>query len=250
MPEPFSKTFEIDYRGARADMRTGFVRLMDYVQEASIAHTNSTTFPMLWFMQNHRGWVITNWQVEICSYPQYGNMMTIETWPSFFKGILGERSFLVRDGAGRPILKAFSSWIYTDLDKRRPVRPEADMLASYGENFPPVISKDFALPPKENFNPIGQYTFTVMGRDIDTNQHVNNVRYLEWAVDGIPWAITSQHNVSLMKTTYRKECGLGDSIAVLTYQHSSGQMAFLSEIYKTDAEPSPALLTEIYTEWT
>jgi acyl-ACP thioesterase len=245
----FSKQFEVDYISARPDMRTSFPRLMTYVQEGSTAHTESTAYPMAWFAENMTGWVITNWRVEVYGYPKYGDTIRVETWPSKFKGFLADRTFTIYDKDGNCVLNALSSWIYTDLNRRRPIRPFQEMIDGYGEPQPPKIEKDYVMPSLEVYDKINEYDFIVRRRDIDTNLHVNNIKYLEWAQDGIPDAIFQTASVAEMKTNYKKECACGDQVIVQTFQSKENGHEFVSLIKSPAEDGTENLLAEIYTKW-
>ncbi|KAK8664231.1 hypothetical protein V6N13_084029 [Hibiscus sabdariffa] len=43
--------------------------------------------------------------------------------------------------------------------------------------------------------------------DLDMNQHVNNVKYMEWILEGVPSWIKRSHGLSRMDMEFRKECG-------------------------------------------
>jgi acyl-ACP thioesterase len=222
---------------------------MEYVQEGSTAHTESTTYPMAWFSENMTGWVITNWHAAVYSYPRYGDAIRVETWPTKFKGFLADRSFSVYDKNGAPVLHAISSWIYTDLNRRRPIRPFQEMIDGYGATRPSNIEKDYMIPPIAAYDKIDAYDFIVRRRDIDTNLHVNNVKYLEWAQDGIPDAVFKTADVAEMKTNYKKECACGDKVLVETYRSKENNQEFVSFIKNLQDDGTENLLTEIYMKW-
>ncbi|KAL4385949.1 hypothetical protein GQ457_09G007560 [Hibiscus cannabinus] len=47
--------------------------------------------------------------------------------------------------------------------------------------------------------------------DLDVNQHVNNVKYIEWILEGVPSSIKRSHGLSRVDMEFRKECN-SDSI--------------------------------------
>lgn len=245
----FSKNYEVDYIGARPDLRTSFARLMEYVQEGSTAHTESTPYPMAWFSENRTGWVITNWRAEVYAYPKYCDIIRVETWPSKFKGILADRSFVVYNQNGDRLLSAISSWIYTDLEQRKPIRPFQAMIDGYAPEYPPTIEKDYKLPPTDAYHQIDKYDFIVRRRDIDTNRHVNNIKYLEWAQDGIPDAVYQNADVFEMKASYKKECVCGDNVIVRTFKSKENDAEFISIIKNKTDDGTENVLAEVYTRW-
>ena len=87
----FTAEFIVDYYGIKPDCTISFPRLMAYMQEASIRHTDSTSYPMKWYSENRFAFLLTNWHVEAISYPGLHDKITIHTWPICFKGIISER---------------------------------------------------------------------------------------------------------------------------------------------------------------
>lgn len=243
---PYSKDYEIDYTLLYPDLRANFVKMMALTQEISIAHTDSTNMPMKWYADNKKGWLIVNSRAEVYSYPKYGDIIRVETAPCGFKGILGERNFSIYDKNGSCMLKAVTKWIYTDLSKRRPERPEMEMIKGYGEILAPCLEKDYSLPSEEGFDLIHTYEFSAGKRDMDTNSHVNNIKYIEWALEGVPDDVYYDYSVAEMKASYKKECSKGDYIIVDTYARNT---EYLSVVSKREPDGSKSALAQINTVW-
>ena len=66
--------------------------------------------------------------------------------------------------------------------------------------------------PKAPENIKHEKEFEVRYFDIDTNDHVNNVQYVEWALEAIPVNIKNDYTLKRLKTIYKKEVNLGDII--------------------------------------
>lgn len=54
--------------------------------------------------------------------------------------------------------------------------------------------------------------FHVRRSDIDTNGHVNNARYVEWMIEGIPEDLTQDYQLSELEVIYKKETMYGTDI--------------------------------------
>lgn len=242
----FTTDFLLDYRGIRADLTVTFPRLMEYLQEASLRHTQSTKYPMKWYEENGRGFLLVHWQVEVSNYPSYGDTIEIATWPLYFKGVLAEREFEMRNGSGEVMARANSKWVFTDIVRHRPVRPPADMGPSYGEVGDYRLPKDYDLPEWDGFEKINEAQISVTRREADSNKHVNNIRYLEWSMDYIPDEIYDSLCVTHMKTAYKKECAIGLCVTVETWAGASGR-EFMTLI--RDPIDRETVYTQVYTQW-
>ena len=48
--------------------------------------------------------------------------------------------------------------------------------------------------------------FKVRYGDIDSNMHVNNVRYVEWAVESLPLETVLNYELKELNVVFEKEC--------------------------------------------
>ena len=59
-------------------------------------------------------------------------------------------------------------------------------------------------------------TFKVRYSDIDSNQHVNNTKYVDWAIETLPEDIVDNYSLDEIRVTFEKECRYGETINVYT----------------------------------
>ena len=241
----FKCIHRIAYHGIKPDLTVSFPNLVSSVLEASLLHSESTPYPMAWYAANNVGFLLTNWQIEVKQYPKWNDELTIHTWPVHFKGIVAERAFEVFDEAGSLLALANTGWVFTDLAKRRPARPDAELIAGYGEHYPSALAKDFKLPDYKGYTSVNQAAIHVTRRDTDGNNHANNVSYLEWAMDLIPDHIYDRGRIIEMKTVYKRECLRGMSVLIEAFQNPVNEKLFIVRV--TDAaQEVPLLLCEMF----
>ncbi len=238
----FSCKNKIPFRGARLDMQATMPSLVECILEASLMHTETTSRPMKWFSDNMVGFLLTNWQVKILKYPLWNEEFTINTWPTFFKGILAERSFEVINNQGELLALVNSAWVYSDLVRRRPIKLEDRFFKEYGELRPSRLEKDYKISSFEFETLLDEYTFITTRRDMDKNLHVNNITYLEWAINGIPDDVYDKSVITSMKCAYKKECTRGQNVLVQTF--SVGKLEYLVKIFNITEEKQ--LLCEVF----
>lgn len=244
----FGVSYRIGFSGLMPDNSISLPQLMSHVQEASLFHTLSIPGGFDYYDKMSWVWILTHWQVEIKSYPKVGDKIIVETWPVRFKSYFGERSFEARNTQGDVLLIANSNWILLDRKTFKPVRPTEEMCEKYGGCFPFPMQKDFALPKAEGYEALCEHSYTPTRRDIDTNDHVNNVKYLEWLYCHIPEEIYNSHHVRKLKVAYKKETLLGDElkIKILNAKTVGASDVEIFAIVEKDGQAA----TEIYTVWT
>lgn len=159
----------------------------------------------------HRGWVLCQWDIDIFRLPTFSETISVTTIPYSYKKFFAYRVFQIKDSKNDILVEGKSSWMYLDLEKRRPIRLSYDDLKPFGvkEGDNEVI--DVIKPIKLN-SPSKECSFDVRYTDIDTNNHVNNSRYLTWALETLDIEFLKYHIPKNVKILYSKEKRYGGNI--------------------------------------
>ena len=132
-------------------------------------------------------WMLSRLHLKVARYVPWGEKITLRTWPSGMKGrLIATRCFQGADGAGGEVLQAHSEWLYVDM--------RAQKIAKLPESFAELVPAD---TPDILFDDIGgKFTqlpavtssveIRVRQSDLDFNDHVNNVHYVEWMLETMP----------------------------------------------------------------
>jgi acyl-ACP thioesterase len=170
------RSYEVDAGG-----RLSVPSIFNFLQDAASSHALKLGVAVSQLQANNYTWVLSRIILKMDTYPQWGDTIQIHTWPSGIEGAFAFRDFdLRRDD--QTIGKCISAWIIIDTGKRRPVRPKA-----FAQQLKPV-DKDHVLdqplakiPALTEFQ--SEKQFQVRYHDLDINQHVNNVNYIEWLLE-------------------------------------------------------------------
>jgi len=177
------RSYEVDCRN-----RLSILALFNFMQEAAGRHAAALGVSIHQLMSENFTWLLSRLKLKIASYPGWNDRIQVSTWPSGAQQLFALRDFAITDGGGRIIAAAVSAWLVIDLQKRRPVR-----IAPFVERLKPVEGGHI-LPDKLNKLPAfsrhdHERTFVVRYSDLDINRHVNNVRFVEWVIEGVPPAV-------------------------------------------------------------
>jgi acyl-ACP thioesterase len=185
--------------------------LCNYLQESAGNHAGSFGVATDQLLEAGRAWVLARLQVEVERFPAWREDVTVETWPSALDRLYAQRDFLVSDADDVTIGRATSQWFVMNVERRRPTRPPASLLDF---DYP---DRPHALAPDRT--PLGslevtdhERAFSVRRSDLDLNQHVNNVRYVEWALEAAPDELTATHRPHRLDVQFRAESLYGDTI--------------------------------------
>lgn len=215
----YTKKFNINFSdvGESNELTNkGILRLM---QEISGIHSDSFGYGVNDTPKTGLVWIILNWKLKVFSRPIWNTEITLKTWAKWEKSIYSCRDIEIYDDKNNIIAIATSKWILFDINKNSIFKPTPQIK----EAFPYVDKSVFEgesiekLKEPENSSFVTEYT--VQRRDIDTNHHVNNLNYLDYAYEALPENVFSSINFSNVEIMYKREAKLGDKLSIF-YSHT------------------------------
>jgi len=203
------RSYEITPRGTAS-----VLALADYLQEAAGHHAAELGVSMQDLLDDGRAWVLARLRLKIDRLPKWEDDVVVETWPSGLDRLYATREFVLHAGSdeGNVMARGTSAWLVIDTDRRRPLRPPAMLHSLDPPDRPPALAHDVSrdLPPPERADAAS--TFTVRYHDLDVNRHVNNVRYLEWALETLPADVLDARRCQSLQLQFSAETTLGDTV--------------------------------------
>lgn len=206
------RSYETDPIG-RASVAT----ICNYLQEAAGNHAFHLGVSVEQLHQQQLTWVLAKLRVYVDEYPRWRGEVTLETWPSGIEGLFGTRDFLLLDSSGRRLARATSGWMMIDLERRRPVRmPELITSLETPDRSRAVadLSASLAEPACISASESERGSIRVRYGDLDVNGHVNNVRYVDWALEPLAVDLLESSELRQLEIHYRAEALLGDAVKV------------------------------------
>ncbi len=198
-------TYEIDFR-ERARPNS----LLNYLQDAAGGQAQEMGFSVESLFRQGLTWVLSRYHIKIDRYPVLGEKVTVLTWPSGRSEFHALRDYEMVDSSGKKILAATSSWMVIGLKSKQPV-PVSSLYAEEIVLPRRALDDDFsplpALPSAER-----EVEFPVEVRHLDLNRHVNNVVYVEWALEAMPPEILFAAFPVEIEVAYRAEAVYGHRV--------------------------------------
>lgn len=247
-PDPiFEKTFPIRYHELDNRGLLRPVTLLNFVQDAGGMHAAQLGVSVRDLRQRGLTWVLSRVHVTVERYPHADDVINVRTWPSTREGLFSCREFEMRDKNGVLFSSATSSWAVLNLASRRPVRLQ-DCLPEYPLTGQRALNDDFASLPQFPDEPDGTFRelpFLVRRSDQDSNQHVNNTVYTDWALEAVPDDIAVCHLYSI-EVSFRAEALYGDRIvSQCVVKRSGNETECLHRIVSSDKRE----LARLRTRW-
>lgn len=232
---------QITYSQVGQNLLVDMAMLTHFFQDCALFHSDSLGKGVQDLETQKKAWFLSGWQIEVLRYPAYGETIQVRTWPHGFKGLYGYRNFDIIDQTGKQMVKANSIWIFMDLLTGRPVKPEPEDLEGY--DISPSLDMEYA-PRKITILKDAKLVeakepLVIRKSFIDSNQHVNNARYVTEALDYFEHVET----ISKMRVDYRKSATIKDCLYPVIYQNE-----LVTQLVFEDEQHQPFVILEIQDE--
>ena len=212
----FRKEFELRYLEMNRHGEASPMAILTLLEETAADHCLSIDYGLYDLLKQNVGWVLISGYMQMDRYPKYKEKITIETWLSTYKKIRGIRENLIYDEQGVIIGRARGLWLFYDLEKRRPAKIFEEIINRWDFNTKKSIDYDFSgkITPIDS----GLYSedITVKHYDMDTNRHVNNIRYLQWLMETLPDKILDNYDMHTIDGRFIGEAHFGDEMQSYT----------------------------------
>jgi medium-chain acyl-[acyl-carrier-protein] hydrolase len=241
----YEKEYEIHYYEVDYKRRALITSIVDFLGDIATKQSEELGIGIDYLTENKLAWVLYKWNIDMHKYPTYGEKVKIRTCPTSMRKFYAYRTFEIFNVDGEHLGKAETVWFLINREKRRPVRINEDIYKFYG-----VDLKDESLLEIEDVekpvNINSEKMFNVRYSDIDTNQHVNNSKYIAWAIETVPMEVVLNYTLKNIKVTYEKETTYGEAVRVFTEtKNEENDIVCLHKIEDTEGKE----LTLLQTRW-
>ncbi len=155
------------------------------LQEASSAASDDCGYGLKDIPKKGVCWVLAAWRLQMLCRPAWRAVLTVKTWPRDMHGFQSAREFLVycQDTL---CARGSSVWLLVNAATGRVTRITEEIRSSYGLLDETVFDTPLLTRGKSLGDARETYAGIVGRRDIDTNGHMNNIRYLDYALEALP----------------------------------------------------------------
>jgi len=221
--------------------------LMQLMTDLALQQTIDAGFGFEYQKQKNIYWIVQKWKVDFHDLPSLYERIHINTWGHNIKKIFAFRKHEVFNEDKKLLIEAGSTWMILDKDSKSPIMVPDEFFEGYGidKNRADILK----IPtPKEPVRVDHELTFHVRRCDIDANFHVNNVKYVEWALEAVPLDYYKEHQLKSMVIAYENEAFSGDAIKV--HSEKINDTEFVHGVYRADKDGNAAdTLVKLHSFW-
>ena len=205
----YEKEFNLQLRDMDKNNKMRFSSYLNVMQEIGGLHASLIGHGLNEEIQTGKAWIVISWKLEIFKRPSWNEKIKVRTWIGKIDKIYHYRDYEILDSNNEVVAKGVAKWVMLDIVTKRIVKSSE----SYAEEFPVVEIDGYDndiknINAKVNVDSLNQiYEYIVERRDVDKNNHMNNVVYLDLALEGLDEDFVNnisniKRNVNMMKRLY------------------------------------------------
>ena len=207
------KMYTVGNRDVGNTKKATIKAMMKYLENIACSHSDIVGYGINTIEETGVVWILLDWKFKIIERPKYGQNIKVRTWSRKMEKCSAYRDFQILDENGNVLAIATTKWVLLDASTRKIQRIPEEFTTKYQSEpernvFGEEIEK---LQETEN----EEYSVQVKTRrtDLDINNHVNNLNYLDLAYEVLPDEV---YNAELknVRITYKHQTEPGEIVNV------------------------------------
>lgn len=184
----------------------GHYRLSNLISVLSDLATLNALEIQIWdtALDGQYGWILTKQTLRLHRPIESGETISLSTQAGKASRIQFTRLYDFYDENESVVGGGYSAWTFIDLQRRRIVRPDkVGIVIPEITEHTHTVNDYVAIEKEMEMEEMGRRK--VSYSDIDVNLHMNNSRYIEWALDVMDISIFDTYYISEVSMLYKKE---------------------------------------------
>lgn len=207
--------FEIGFRDTDNTSFLSMKGLLGFLEDIGGIHSDIAGYGFNDIDKNKATWVLLAWKVHIIKNAKYNDTLSIKTWAREASKFQTYRDFEVYNENNELIAIATSKWVFINTETGKIQRLTDDIISCYSPETKTVFDEkdiDKLIEPSSSTN---QYIYKVRRCDIDINNHMHNLNYVDLAFETLPEDVYQSNHFTDIEVMYKKATLLGDEVKCL-----------------------------------
>lgn len=239
----YTKKEKIKYLDVDKNNQLKSKAIIDLMQNTAGEHTDLNGDGLKDKEKTHMAWLALNWKVKVFTRPSYGKTLEVKTWIKKTEHCCSWREFEVYCGK-KLVAIADSRWVLTNTESCKIIKVPEIFIEKYSPKGKGVFEEALQEKIKEPQNLKLAYEETIGRAKIDTNNHLNNLYYLDFAIESLPEEIYENTNFSNIQIMYKKQVKYKDTVKCFYAQENNKHIV----VIKSENEKILHAIVEMYNE--
>lgn len=217
--------FEQEYRVSISQVGTsGLIKnigMLGILEDVACRHSDLAGFGIKDIPTKHLSWILLNWKVKIFKRVSYGTNLKVRTWAKVYNKFQTTRDFEVFDENDEIVCIATSKWALIDTEKSCITRITDEILGVYTPEDKNIFKNPEIEKLVEPSSFSSEFIYKTQRRDIDVNNHMHNLNYLDVAYEALPEDIYNSEECNNIEIMYKKGIKANDTVKCLYYYENN-----------------------------
>lgn len=223
----------VKYLDVDKNKKLGNRAIVNYLQDTAVYHADSLGDGVNSVDKTHTVWLLLNWKIRVFDRPKCEDKIKINTWARKMEKCYSLRDFEIFNGDNKVAI-ATSRWVLVNAEIGKIERVSEELKEKYNLIDQCVFEDKMVEKLKEPENMELMYEDKIGRTRIDTNNHLNNLYYLDYAIESLPEDVYENSTFNNIEIMYKKEIKYKEKIKCLyKYENNEHIVAIKSEDLKT-----------------
>ena len=199
----FVRNFEVGLRDlGNSDKLTNY-GILSYLENIGTLHSDTVGYGVKDIKTKNRAWILLDWKLDVIKRLSFGEKVIVKTWavhidkPTFSV----YRNFEVLNKNEEIIATATSKWLLYDTQNEKICKLDEEYNIMYNTEGSEKEAEEKIIKLKEPSSYEKVIEYEIRRSDIDINNHVHNLNYLNIAYEALPndvYFSDEQKNIHIM----------------------------------------------------
>ena len=208
----YSEKVKIGLKNIGKQNKINNIGILEFLENVASYHSDLVGYGANNVFKTGIVWILLDWKLRVIKRPTYGDILTVNTWASGAKKFFTYRDYEIYDDKNNLCAIATSKWALIDINQRKIQRITQEIINPYEQEEKRVFLNEeldkINLP--KSF--ISSIEYKVTRKDIDINNHMHNLCYLDLAYEALPEEVYNQKPFDNVRIMYKKEIQYKDNI--------------------------------------
>ena len=214
-------TFNFSIRDIDKNTELTNKAMLGFFEDIGGYHSDLAGYGLKDIKKTKISWVLLHWKMKVLKRIKYGDTIHVKTWSRGSLRACCLRDFEIYNSENELCAIATSKWTLIHLEKGL-LRLTDELIEKY-ETEEKAVFEDYTFDKlKEPENSVLTFEYTIQRRDIDINNHMHNLNYLDLAYEALPKEVFDNNSFDNVEIMYKTGAYLGDTVKCF-YSNINGE---------------------------
>jgi len=217
----FEKGYTVGNRDIGFNNKATNKAILKYLENIACRHSDEVGYGINTIEETKVVWILLDWKLKVIERPIYGQNIKVKTWSRKMEKCCAYRDFEIYDEQENKLAIATTKWVLLDAETRKLKRIPETMEGKYQSQPERSVFKEEIEKLRELDHEDVSIKVKIRRTDIDINNHVNNLNYLDLAYEVLPDEVY-QDNLKNVRITYKHQTEPGETVNI-SYTKKEGK---------------------------